>query len=81
MTARHNLYDHRADAVCGPGVHLTISLCDECAEEQAEEVARFVEKVMVVGMDEVLNPGLGAAHSKRVPVEADVEVVDSWGEG
>jgi hypothetical protein len=38
-------------------------------------------KAMVDGMEEVLNPGLGADHSKRVPVEVDVEEVDSWGEG
>jgi hypothetical protein len=30
----------------------------ECPEEQAEEVARFVEAVMVAGMDEILNSGL-----------------------
>jgi hypothetical protein len=34
----------------------------ECPEEQTEEVARFVEEVMVAGMDEVLNPGLDSHH-------------------
>jgi len=53
----------------------------ECPEDQAEEVARFVEEVMVGGMNEVLNPGLDANHPDWVPVEVDVEVVDSWGKG
>jgi DNA polymerase-1 len=53
----------------------------ECPEEQAEEVARFLEEVMVAGMDEILNPGLDADHPERVPVEVEVEVVESWGEG
>jgi DNA polymerase I-like protein with 3'-5' exonuclease and polymerase domains len=52
----------------------------ECPEEQAEEVERFVEGVMVVGMDKDVNPGLDADPSERVPVEVDVEVVDSGGE-
>jgi hypothetical protein len=30
-------------------------------------------------MDEVLNPGLDTDHPARVPVEVDVEVVESWG--
>lgn len=33
-------------------------LAVECSEEQAEEVARFVEEAIVAGIDEVLNPGL-----------------------
>ena len=53
----------------------------ESPEDRAEEVARFVEKVMVAGMNEVLNSGLDADHPDWVPVEVDVEVVDSWGEG
>jgi DNA polymerase I-like protein with 3'-5' exonuclease and polymerase domains len=53
----------------------------ECPEEQAEETARFLEEAMVAGMNEVLNSGLDADHPERVPVEVDVEVVDSWGEG
>jgi hypothetical protein len=36
---------------------------------------------MVVGRDKVVNPGLDADPSERVPVEVDVEVVDSGGEG
>ncbi len=31
----------------------------ECSEEQAEEVALFLEEVMVAGIDEILNPELG----------------------
>ncbi len=42
-------------------------------------MARFLKEVMVVGMDKVLNPGLDADHPERVPVEVDVEVVESWG--
>jgi hypothetical protein len=53
----------------------------ECPEEQAEEVARFVEEVMVAGMNEVLNSRLDADHPDWVPVKVDVEVVASWGEG
>lgn len=36
----------------------------ECPEEQADEVARFLEEVMVAGMDEVLNPGPGACRDR-----------------
>ncbi|MDP9474951.1 MAG: DNA polymerase [Actinomycetota bacterium] len=50
----------------------------ECPEAQAEEVAGFVEEVMVEGMDEVLNPGLYADHRDRVPVEVEVEIAKSW---
>jgi len=51
----------------------------ESPEDQAEEVARFVEEVMVAGMNEVLNYGLDADHPDWDPVKVDVEVVDSWG--
>jgi DNA polymerase I-like protein with 3'-5' exonuclease and polymerase domains len=51
----------------------------ESPEDQAEEVARFVEEVMVAGMNEVLNSGLVADNPDWVPVKVDVEVVDSWG--
>ena len=50
-------------------------------KEQAEELARFLEEVMVVGRDKVVNPGLDADPSERVPVEVDVEAVHSGGEG
>lgn len=52
----------------------------ECREDQAKEVARFVEEIMVVVMDEILNPGLDNFHPNRVLVEVDVEIVESWGE-
>jgi DNA polymerase I-like protein with 3'-5' exonuclease and polymerase domains len=50
----------------------------ECPIEQAEEAARFLEGVMVAGMDGGLNPDLDANHPERVPLEVDVEIVDSW---
>ena len=52
----------------------------ECREDQAKEVARFVEEIMVAGMDEIVNSGLDDFHPDRVPVEVDVEIVESWGE-
>ena len=52
----------------------------ECREDQAKEVARFVEEIMVAGMDEILIPGLDNFHPNRVLVEVDVEIVESWGE-
>ena len=52
-------------------------LVDECLDEQAEEVAWFIEEVMVARMDQVLNPDLDA-HPDRVPVEVDVEILESW---
>lgn len=30
-------------------------------------------------MDEVVNPELDAGHPDKVPVEVDVEIVESWG--
>jgi hypothetical protein len=41
-------------------------------------VARFVKEVMRVGMDEVLNPGLGTEHPDRVPVDVYVVILESW---
>ena len=52
----------------------------ECREDQAKEVARFVEEIMVARMDEILNLGLDNFHPNRVLVEVDVEIVESWGE-
>lgn len=43
-------------------------------------MAHFLEEVMVAKMNEVVNPGLDADPSERVPVEVDVEVVDSGGD-
>ena len=44
----------------------------ECPGDQAEGVSRFVEEVMVAGMDEIVNPGLDDGHPDRVPVEAEI---------
>ena len=52
----------------------------EGPKEQAYEVARVLEGITVTGMDEIFNPGLDADHPTRVPVEVDVEVVESWGQ-
>jgi DNA polymerase-1 len=51
----------------------------ECPDDQAEEVSRFVEEVMVAGIDEIVNPGLDDFLPDRVPVEVDVEVLEGWG--
>src|SRR5918993_5364856 len=76
------LYERRGEC---PGAVPILAVHDEvvveCPEEQAEEVKAWLVKAMVDGMDEVLNPGLGADHSERVPVKVEVEVVDRWGEG
>jgi hypothetical protein len=48
----------------------------ECLEDQAEEVSRFVEEVMV----EIINPGLDDFHPDRIPVEVEVESRRSWAE-
>ena len=53
----------------------------ECEEDQAEEVVRFLEEVMIAGMNEVVNPGLEADHPDWVPVEVEADIVGSWGEG
>jgi hypothetical protein len=52
----------------------------ECLEDQAEEVSRFVEEVMVAGMDEIISPGLDDFHPDRVPVEVEDESRRSWAE-
>ncbi len=52
----------------------------ECPEEQAEEVARFIEEVMVDGMDEVVNPGLTPDDPDRVTVDVDVKILKGWGD-
>jgi hypothetical protein len=43
-------------------------------------VTRFLEWIMVSGIDEVLNPGLDADRPERVPIQVDVENLQSWGE-
>jgi hypothetical protein len=49
-------------------------------EDQAEDVGGWLEKAMVDGMNEVLNPGLDADHCDRVPVEVEAEILESWGD-
>jgi DNA polymerase I len=61
------LYERRGEcrgAVPILAVHDEIVV--ECPEEQAEEVAHFLEEVMVVGRDKVVNPGLDADHPEWV---------------
>lgn len=48
----------------------------ECLEDQAEEVSRFVEEIMV----EIINPELDDFHPNRMPVEVEVESRRSWAE-
>jgi DNA polymerase I len=76
------LYERRGEC---PGAVPILAVHDEvvveCPEEQAEEVKAWLVKAMVDGMDEVLNSGLDTDHPERVPVEVDVKVVDSGGEG
>ncbi len=50
-----------------------------CPEDQAEEVATFAGEVMVIGMDRAVNQRLAANHHERVSVDADVEILQSWG--
>ena len=39
MATTVKLYqDHRTAYICGPSVHFTLYLCDECAEELGDEV-------------------------------------------
>jgi DNA polymerase-1 len=52
----------------------------ECPEDQAEEVAQFVDKIMVAGMDEVVNPGSSVEHPDRVPIKVDAQILESWGD-
>jgi DNA polymerase I-like protein with 3'-5' exonuclease and polymerase domains len=52
----------------------------ECDETEAGGVEAWLEKALVDGMDGVLNPGPDADQPDRVPVEVDVEVVESWGQ-
>jgi DNA polymerase I-like protein with 3'-5' exonuclease and polymerase domains len=56
-------------------------LAVECSENQAEEVACFVEKAMVASMDNVLNFDLYADRPYRVPVEVELKILQSWGAG
>jgi DNA polymerase I-like protein with 3'-5' exonuclease and polymerase domains len=49
----------------------------EGGAEQAEDVKAWLERVMIEGMDTVLN-GMDEGH---VPVEVDARIARSWGEG
>jgi hypothetical protein len=51
----------------------------ECPEDEAEEVVKFIEEVIVAGMDEMVNPGLDAEHPDWVRIEADAKILESWG--
>jgi DNA polymerase-1 len=77
MALFHERLPEHLDAKLVLAVHDELVI--ECPKEQTEETAGFLEEVMVEGMDEVLNPGVDADHADRVPVEVDVEVVESWG--
>ena len=48
----------------------------ECLEDQAEEVSRIVEEVMV----EIINPRLDDFHHDRAPVEVEIKSRRSWAE-
>jgi DNA polymerase I len=76
MALFHERLPQHLDAQLILAVH--DELVVECPEDQAEEVAQFIEEVMIAGMDEVLNAGLNANRLDRIPVKVDVEMVDSW---
>jgi DNA polymerase I len=77
MALFHERLPEHLDARLVLAVH--DELVVECPEEQAEEVARFVEEVMVAGMDKVMNPGLATEHPDLVPIEVDTKNLGSWG--
>ena len=49
----------------------------ECDENRCEETNRWLEKALVEGMDTVLN----GTEDVDVPVEVEVRIARSWGEG
>ena len=71
------LWERRAecpDAVPVACVHDEILV--ECDEDKAEKVEAWLEKVMIDGMDEVLNgPDVGGP---RVPVEVETQIGKTW---
>ncbi len=77
MALFHEQLPEHLDARLVLAVH--DELVVECPDGQAEEAAGSLKEVMVEGMDEVLNPSVDADHPDRVPVEVEVEVVESWG--
>ena len=56
-----------------PALHDEIVV--ECDEEDAEQVAAWLEKAMVDGMNEVVN-----ANEPQVSIEVEVTVSDTWGD-
>ena len=49
----------------------------ECEAEQAADAKAWLERAMTEGMDTVLN----GIDDLRVPVEAEVRISRTWGEG
>ncbi len=78
MALFHERLPKHLDAKLVLAVH--DELVAECPEEQAKEVAGFVEEIMVDGMNEVVNPRLTADDPDRVPVDVDVEILKAWGD-
>ena len=48
----------------------------ECDAEQAVDVKAWLERVMIEGMNAVLN----GTEEVRVPVEVELRIDDAWGE-
>jgi DNA polymerase I len=78
MALFHERLPEHLDARLVLAVH--DELVVECPEDQAKEVAAFVEEVMVAGMDGVVNSGLEAKHPDRIPIEVDAKILKSWGD-
>jgi DNA polymerase I-like protein with 3'-5' exonuclease and polymerase domains len=53
----------------------------ECWEDRAEEATQFVKQVMVSGMEEVVNHGLEPDPPHWVPIDVELDKVESWGGG
>jgi DNA polymerase-1 len=72
------LWEHRGE--CPEAVPVLVchdEVVVECAAEQAADVKAWLEKAMIEGMDAVMN----SAGKARVPVEVEVRIARSWGEG
>jgi hypothetical protein len=71
------LYERRGKC---SGAVLILAVHDElvveCPEGQVKDVMRFVDEVMVAGMDDVLN-GKGG-EGAHVLVEVEVEMAETW---
>ena len=74
------LYERRHEC---PGAFPIIALHDEivveCAEEDIDAVASWLDQAMNDGMAEVLD--LGASGDRRVPVEVEVKTGKTWNSG